>query len=381
MKGLLFTVVQRNLVLAMAKLQKFREQKSTILYMDYVYFESNGQEIYYVASDMENSATLKLPGVVEINAPFKICIEKTFLLTLTTLECNISFEVDGDICFIHSPDGKVTIPVLEAEDFPRPPENGEKLFLIPEGKLLNILKTIVPFTFHEPIDSNNALHFKFFDKALRIGAYDNFICAATELRMQPEKEHSFMISSKSASMVTGILEENSAEICTVSLSKNDIVFKTKDAVISCRQMVYDDMKEPNDYYRMSMTFVSKEADIMKIEDKAYLMQQLHKATVFNTKANQVVILNLARNKITIDVEDTLMGRRSVQECIVTFKHEGDTERALVNCNKLMTVLKAIPSEQFDLRVPLENGSGEGCIGIPLTVAIDNFIFVIATLTT
>lgn len=363
----------------MAKLQKFREQKSTIMYMDYTYFESDGSKLIFSASDMENTATLEMPGIKYLNGKWKICIENTLLLPLTALECNISFELSGDVCIMRSPDGKVTIPALEAENFPRPEDDGERLFEIEEGKLLESLRAFIHFIHPDPLNSNNSLHFKYVDGNLRVGATDKNIAAATQLRIKAHKDSNFMISGKSAGMVMGVLED-CVEKCQVSIRHHDIIFKTNRATVTCRKMAYNDMQGPNDYYRMMMPFLSTEADIMSIPDKNGFMSQLHKATVFNTKANQVVELKLARNKVTIEVDDTMMGRRSVQECAVIFKHEGDTEKALVNYKLFMTLLKAVESNEIELRVPLENGPGNGCIGIPLTMEHGGYIFMLATLT-
>lgn len=377
MNDLLFTIDQKNLVKCMEKVKKFRDNRPITPFVNYILIKSDGENIYYSASDLENTASLKFDGIYTVSGPFEICIENTFTLPLATESVNVSFiHTNENICTMLSPGGKVTVPLLPPEGFPAIPEKDEKIFDIGEGMLHEILSTIAPFAHPEAILSNNSLHFAYEEKTLRIGATDKFTSCATSVPITAKEGTNFMISQQSAILIKNILDPVSKNMCHVSAHKNDIIFKAASGAISCRRMVYGDMAKGNDYYRLSMPYISKEADLMEVTDKKYFLGQLHKATVFNTHESQLVEITLEKNKIIFEVADKMLGRRSVQELNVLFKHKGETKKIVFRPDQLQKIVQNIHNSSFVAHMPLENGPGKEEIGLPMSIEDHGYIYII-----
>lgn len=382
MNNKLFCIDQRTLLSYMNKIKSFREEKPIIPYINHIYFEglTDEQSISCRVSNQENSVFFSLKGIKKIEKPFKLCVENTFSLALSPRECDIWFNIDGEHCTISSPNGKVIVPTLDPEDFPISYFPKEQLFEIKEGTLFDILHTISPFTHPESTFSNNSLHFIYADETLRVGATDKKTSCSTAIHVPCAEKMNFMISRKSVTMLLDMLDKDSSSSCNVSRSHHDIVFTTPTGTFSCRQMAYDDMYLGNDYYRLSMPYASREGDIIRFEDKGLLTEQLHKTMIYSTRFNQSIQIKLERNLLTMEIEDPIIGRKSIQQLNVLFKHQGKATSIIINAYYFLRVIKSIKSETFEMNIPMDNGPGLDHVAEALTIQDNDFIYLIAPFT-
>jgi DNA polymerase III sliding clamp (beta) subunit (PCNA family) len=376
----LFCIDQQSLFNYMNKIKSFRELKPIFPYMNHILFESDGEKVICKVADIENSAIIPLKGIKKINKPFKLCVENTFSLALSPRESDIWFNTWEEQCIMHAPNGKVIVPTLNPEYFPTIQPEDKHLFTIKEGILFDIVHNLSRFTHPESTFSNNSLHFVYQDETLRVGATDGKVSCATALHIPCPENLNFMISNKSATMLTDMLNKYSDESCNITQNHNDITFKTVSGTFSCRQMVYDNMYLANDYYRLSMPIISKEADIIKIEDKSLLIEQLQKTMIYTNRLNKMMQIHLERNLLTMESEDQLIGRKSIQKINVLFKHEGNATTIFINALYFMKVIRSIQDDSFEIRIPMNDGPGINHVSEPLSIEHDNFIYLIAPFT-
>lgn len=373
----LCSINQKILVNTLDKVKKFFTSKTIIPYMNYILIKVIDSIAWITVTDIENTATLLLNNLKSEQKNFSLCIENSLILPLSNQDIDISIQENENFCNVNMPNGVITIPKLDPNEFPEIDKEKKILFEINESVLYEILKKIISFTDDNIMLSNNSVHFYYRDKTLRIGATNRISCCSTSITLDAEEDLNFMLSKKSCMLVKNILNQNSNENCSVYNSKNDIIFETSLTKISCRQMIYDTMSIANDYFRLSMPFISNKYDVLTISDKHLLSEQLQKATVFNVKYNSLVIIKLEKNKITFEVEDKLIGRKSIQSLDVLFEHKGDTKKVILNNNELDKIIKNIDSDKFDINIPLKHGPNLDTIGEPLSISNSGYIYLLS----
>lgn len=380
MNNELFIINQVALLEDMSKIDRFVKERSFIPYSDHVLIESNGKEITYSVLDIENIFKAPLRGVSKIHKPFKICIENSFILTLTAREVDITFILfeDKQICQLLSPNGKVEVPIISAKDFPHLQNEGEIIFSIEELKLHEALKTIIPFTFADSISSNNSVHFFYTEKTLRIGARDNYSACATSLSLECKEDINFMLSRKSCQMITSMTSNLNNSLVRIKQHKNDIIIESVNGTLACRMMIYSDMTKANDFYRLMMPFAAREGDIIEIQDKKEMLEQIHKSIVFSTN-EKIIFINLNKDKLIFEVENSLVGKKSIQELFVIFKHKGKTLQFIANSQYLTKLIRSIDSETFKINIPLSSKNENGYIDQPMCIENNGFIYIMGPL--
>jgi DNA polymerase III sliding clamp (beta) subunit (PCNA family) len=373
----LFTIDQSALFNATRVIAKTIPDKAIIPAHEYIRLYDVDGALGVYAVNTENSTTVTVPEI-EFEKPFDIAIDSSFLRPLKNREMKLTFSLEDNRCVITCINSRWEVPTIHPIDMPVIHHTWEPLIELEGEQLKNILETVAPFTLNELTASISNIHFKSEDGYLNIGATNRFSCGIYSLKMNNNREVSFMISKDTCDLITNIIDHGKVYVYTGS--DKAMQFVSSWGTVTALGMDFEN-NPVNNYYKLSQRYLKRNHDIIKILDKTYFKEQIQKASVFSPINKKMLVVDILDEKLHIQVEDFMLKRKSEQEIDVVLEKRGTATKFIVSSEHLMRVITHTPSLGFDIEIPLENGENMECIKEPLVIQDQGFIFLIMPLST
>ncbi len=275
--------------------------KNTLPILDNFLFKLDGKNLEITASDLETTLITNIhlenseeTGSVAIPARILTDTLKEFPEQPLTFDINL----DNYTVVINSENGQFTIVGQDAADFPQLPEiKTDKTSIVISAEILQkaIAKTIFASSEDELRPVMNGIFFEI--------NKDNVTCVASDAQklvkyqrndIQSEKESSFILPKKPATLLRGILpkEENNV---TIEFDEKNAVF-----TLSCYKMV---CRLTEGQYPSYNSVIPTDNPNKLLIDRLALHNALKRVSVYSNQASNLVKLQINDNQLTVSAQD------------------------------------------------------------------------------
>jgi DNA polymerase III subunit beta len=297
-----FVVSSTELLSHLSVVSRVISSKNTLPILDNFLFNLNGNDLEITASDLETTLTtsIKLENVTNdglVAIPYRILVD-----TLKEFpEQPLTFDVNLDSLAIKviSDTGEFNIVGQPAEDFPSKAivDEGTKVSLkLPASALLaGITKTIFATADDEMRPVMNGILLELSEEALTFVASDaHKLVRYKRLDVKADKEKSFILPKKPASLLKNILVKGNAEVIMEFDSKN-AQFTLEQYTLVCRLVEgvypnYNSVIPVNNPNKMTI-------------DRLDFYNSLRRVAPFTNQASNLVKLSLKGNQLVVSAQD------------------------------------------------------------------------------
>jgi DNA polymerase III sliding clamp (beta) subunit (PCNA family) len=370
----LFSVNQDKLLGSLSLIKRTIQDKPIIPAYGFVRIQSTDPEsIEITATSPENTTTVTLSGV-DVKDDFIIIIDASFVRPLIKRDVLTTFSTDGTICIIECTGSRWEVPTLDPVDYPMVDKEWKPLTQLNIIELQSSLRKSVMFT-GEPQFAIGNIHIVSTKDYLSVGATNNNVCHVYQFDKPLEKEFKMLLSRESCSLIKDICDTEE-ELINVFFHKENYKFVTEDIAIESVSPAFE-AQNINDYTALVSKFTEMDHDTIEIIDKDYFKEQINKATAFSAINSSVIIIEIQKNKLHFEVEDSAYGRKSVQEIECNIEQEGDASLMALNYSYLLKAINCIEKESMTIEIPTSNGEGYKCITQPIVIRDNNSTFLLS----
>ncbi len=296
-----FVVSSTVLLNHLQSINRVINPKNTLPILDNFLFNLDGKKLEITASDLETTLITDIhlenseeSGSVAIPARILTDTLKEFPEQPLTFDINL----ESYTVVINSENGQFTIVGQDAADFPQLPEiNTDKTSIAIQGEILQkaITKTIFASSEDELRPVMNGIFFEI--------NKDNVICVASDAQklvkyqrndIQSEKESSFILPKKPATLLRGILPKEEKKV-TIEFDEKNAVFTLSGYKMVCRLT--------EGQYPSYNSVIPTDNPNKLLIDRLALHNALKRVSVYSNQASNLVKLQISDNQITVSAQD------------------------------------------------------------------------------
>jgi DNA polymerase-3 subunit beta len=296
-----FVVSSTVLLNHLQSINRVINPKNTLPILDNFLFNLDGKKLEITASDLETTLITDIhlenseeSGSVAIPARILTDTLKEFPEQPLTFDINL----ESYTVVINSENGQFTIVGQDAADFPQLPEiNTDKTSIAIQGEILQkaIAKTIFASSEDELRPVMNGIFFEI--------NKDNVICVASDAQklvkyqrndIQSEKESSFILPKKPATLLRGILPKEENKV-TIEFDEKNAVFTLSGYKMVCRLT--------EGQYPSYNSVIPTDNPNKLLIDRLALHNALKRVSVYSNQASNLVKLQINDNQITVSAQD------------------------------------------------------------------------------
>jgi DNA polymerase-3 subunit beta len=257
-------------------------------------------------------AITKRTSILEQDEDFTLCVEPKVLLTMLRSikdnEVELSFERNK--CEVIHSKGVLSLPYMDAEDFPTPIfDNEQSNFCVSSELLFNWLKEAKIF-----VSTNNlypqmmGVYLYFFENEFGVASTDmNVLYNNTiEYDYNDEKKDA-IISTKAVDALLPMI--NGSEKVTIMIGSRNVAFRIDDAMLVATktEKPFPNFKE----------IIPKENEIEIEVSKDDFLESVKRAMITANEKTCLLKLNIGGMSIKINSEDVMNEKKSHEECFAT----------------------------------------------------------------
>jgi len=297
-----FVVSSSALLNSLLSVNKVISSKNTLPILDNFLFAVTENQLVITASDLETTLITKME-LENVDGEGKIAIEAKRLTDILREfpEQPLSFEIDIETLAvdIFSENGKFSVVGQNGEDFPEQPEIDEasvvSVTMGSDSLSLGIVKTIFATADDELRPVMNGIFMKFdTDHTVFVASDAHKLVRYKRFDIKSEKESSFILPKKPASLLKNVLQKENGEILLQFDNKN-AVFQFSSYKLICR------LTEGT--YPNYESVIPQNNPNKLIIHRTDLFNTMKRVAVFSNQASNLVKLDLTGNQVTVSAQD------------------------------------------------------------------------------
>lgn len=327
------------------------------------------------AANSENYSSVVIENVL-FEDSFDVAVEYSFLKPLKARELDLTFSIDGNRCVVTCLNSRWEVPMIDPGDMPRQEFEWDPLLEVPAAKLKDVLESVSPFVLNEYNSNINNVHFKNTEEYLCVGASNHFSCALYTFDQKINRDVSFMISKDTADLVADIADTG---MVYIYINEKALKFQTTLGNVTAVGSAWESNRV-NNYQRLAENYIKRNHDTIQVIDKSYFKEQIRKAAAFSPADKRMLMVDILDDKLHMQVEDYMGGRKSEQDIDVILDQKGTATKFIVAYDQLLRIVNTSPSLGISMEIPSSDGDGRECIDQPLVVQDEGFIFLLMPLT-
>jgi DNA polymerase-3 subunit beta len=297
-----FVVSSTELLSHLTVVSRVISSKNTLPILDNFLFNLDGNELEITASDLETTLTtkIKLENVTDtgqVAIPYRILVDtlKEFPEQPLTFDIN----ADNHAIKVSTDTGEFNIVGQPAEDFPMKAEvksESKVSIQIPASSLLmGISKTIFATADDEMRPVMNGILFELSNDGLTFVASDaHKLVRYKRLDVISQKQASFILPKKPASLLKNVLVKESAEVL-VEFDEKNAHFTLENYSLVCRLV-------EGVYPNYNSVIPTSNPNSMTI-DRLDFYNSLRRVAPFTNQASNLVKLSLKGNQLVVSAQD------------------------------------------------------------------------------
>ena len=352
-----FTIPSKVLLSHLSAVSKVVSQKSSIAILDNFLFTLKDNMLIVKGTDTENTITARI-DLLESEGEGSVAVNVKRMLDLLK-ELNdeaLQFEIDDNTFEIHLQyhNGDYNFVGVNGADYPKKEvveDDALEMVVSAEEITKGIEKTIfaVGTDPMRPIMMGVLWDIKP-DSIVFVGSDIHKLVRYINNRIAPGIEGSFVLPSKPANILSGILSKEGGDVKIVMNSKT-VLFETAGYTIECS---YINGKYPN--YNAA---IPQNNPYEIIVDRTVLLNAIRRVAVFATEVG-LVQFEISEGKIFVKSQD-LEYSTSAKECI-DCDYSGDPLSLGFNKDKIIEVLSNVKGDNVILRM---SGAGRAGLFLPM----------------
>ncbi len=354
-----FVISSTDLLGHLQAVSRVISSKNTLPILDNFLFKLQDNELVITASDLESTLTTRMQ-LDNISGEGLLAIPAR-LLTDTLREFPeqpLSFDISTEnySVEISTENGKFSIVGQNGEDFPQYPllkdDIKNSVRMSAEVLLHGISKTIFATADDELRPVMNGIFLDFLSDNMTFVASDaHKLVRYKRFDVRTEKESSFILPKKPASLLRNILSRESNDVVVEFDDKNVVITLTDYRLVSR-------LVEGN-YPNYSSVIPSDNPNKLII-DRLDIINSLRRVSVFSSQASNLVKLDLSQNRINVSAQDIDFSISAYED--LQCQYEGDEMAIGFKSTFLIEILNNLASA--DIVIELSDPSRAGLL-LPL----------------
>jgi len=360
-----FIVSSVDLLSHLQVVSKVISNKNTLPILDHFLFNLSDEVLTITASDLETTMISKLePENVDGNGLVAIEAKRLMDILKEFPEQPLTFNIDEESLQVDivSENGKYSVVAMEGEEFPKVPELNEdqKSNFTLEADILNrgINKTLFATADDDLRPVMNGVFFKISAEDLTFVASDSHkLVRYRRTDVSSEKEASFILPKKPATMLKGILAKE-IEPITIEFDEKNAVFNLSGHKLICR---LTEGQFPN----YQSVIPQDNPNKLSVSRQDFL-NSLKRVSVFSNQASNLIKMSLTDNVLTVSAQDIDFSISAYEK--VNCRYEGDEMDIGFKSSFLAEILTNMSGQE--VVVEMSDPSRAGII-LPLDKLNDN----------
>jgi len=297
-----FVISSSALLSSLLSVNKVISSKNTLPILDNFLFVITENELVITASDLETTLITRME-LENVEGEGNIAIEAKRLTDILKEfpEQPLTFEIDLETMAVDilSENGKFSVVGQDAEDFPQQPalneEDSVSVLMDINSFNAGIIKTIFATADDELRPVMNGIFVKFAkDHTVFVSSDAHKLVRYKRLDIISDKEDSFILPKKPASLLKNILQKEHGELNLTFDSKN-ATFEFGTYKLVCRLT-------EGDYPNYESVIPTSNPNKLTIE-RSDFYTTIKRVQVFSNQASNLVKFNLTSNQINISAQD------------------------------------------------------------------------------
>ena len=297
----------KELTNAFAHVGAVVNQKSALSILNNVVFDYKDGKVALIGSDNETWLFLMCKPIESAdNQDFRFCVNASDILgalkNIGDTRIDVVVDNEKNIVTCNYGNGKFTLPIMDAEEFPMPQKNEEynNKFKLDAQCLLKDVESVRFASADDPLRLvMNSVHFDFGDNnALTTVSTDGRLLAKrNDKGVSAEKTlvgENFTMPKKPAALVASLVKETSDNI-EIAFNENTCVVSNADFRLVTR---LHEQRFPN--YN---SVIPQDHKMQVCVDNAQLQQALRRVMPLGNAMSGLVIMEFEKGKVTIKAED------------------------------------------------------------------------------
>ncbi len=341
-----FIVSSVDLLSRLQVVRRVISNKNTLPILDHFLFNIADQLLTITASDLETTMISKIePDNVEGDGTIAIEAKRLMDILKEFPEQPLTFNIDPESLQIDilSENGKFSVVGMDGEEFPKVPELEEEKssFTLDAGILTQgINKTIFATADDDLRPVMNGIFFKITENELTFVASDSHkLVRYRRTDVSADKEASFILPKKPATMLKGILPKEVDEI-TIEFDAKNAIFNLSGNTLICR---LTEGQFPN--YE---SVIPQENPNKLSISRADFLNSLKRVAVFSNQASNLIKLSIADTIMTVSAQDIDFSISAYEK--VNCRYEGDALDIGFKSSFLAEILSNMSAEEVVLEM-------------------------------
>ncbi len=341
-------VSSTELLAHLQSISKVVSNKSSLPILDSFLFELEGGILTITGSDLESTLNTKMEvekfegeGKFALDAKRMLDILKEFPDQPLTLD----IDTDTRAVTILSERGKYNIVGANSEDFPESPEinedNGSSFEIQPEILETGLNKTLFAVGNDEIRPVMSGVFFQLNDQGITLVASDSHkMVTYKRSDIKTEKESSFILPKRPASLLKGLLTSNSEDKVIVKFDQRNATFSFGGFKMICR---LTEGKYPN-----FESVIPKDNQNKLIINRLDFFNTLKRVSVFSSQSNNLIKLGMEEDKLEVSAQDIDLSASGEEN--LSCQYQGDKMDIGFKAQFLQELVQHIDSEEVILEL-------------------------------
>lgn len=344
-----FTLNNKNLNEVLTTISKVLSSKNVMPILDNFIFSVDSDLLTVTAADTENwmNATI---GLIEADGTGTFAVNAKDMLeavkNLPEIPLTFVTEEKNKAVRIQYGNGVFSLPILEADDFPKVPEIMEEKTItieIPEALLQeNIARTVFATAQDELRPVMNGVYFDMTGEELTIVASDGHQLVRnrlTAIRPTETNKGSFILPKKPAAILKNILKKGD-DMVTVRADEQRVEVVTEAFTLNSRLI---EGRYPN--YN---SVIPKNNTSIVTVDRVTLIAVLKRITPFANDSSNLVKVHVEEGAMQLEAEDFVFEKTAMEQ--LTCEYGGNAITIGLKGSTLLAILENIKSTEIEIQL-------------------------------
>lgn len=370
-----FNIPSKQLLTRLNAVSKVISNKNAYAILDNFLFELEAERLTITGSDMETRMTtsLDVPGA-EGNGKFAIDVKRMLNLLKELPDTAMTFDVNEDTMEVNITylNGKFNAMAFNGDEYPLKSQSGSDTFsfkLTEKDIYDGIQHTIFAVGTDDMHPQFMGIYWDIFPDGITFVASDSHkLVRYRKTEVAPNTERNFILPSKPASILSGILDKNSKDEVNVTIDETSATFEAKDYMLTCRFIngrypKYNAVIPENNPYSINV-------------DRMTLLNALRRVSVF-AAVGGLIKFDLTADAIMLtsqdldhstSAEETIQCEYDGEPMVMGFKNV-DIIEVLNNLNSETVTIKLLDPARAGIFLPSEQEQGEDLLILQMPMMI------------
>ncbi|MBD5207310.1 MAG: DNA polymerase III subunit beta [Bacteroidales bacterium] len=325
---------------------KVIKAKNALSVLDNFLLQVEGDRLSITGSDQENTLTAYME-ITDSDSDGQIAVPAKRLLEVIKELGNQPLEIDVNdsnkeinISFLN---GHFTFMGVDAADYPlaRKPEADAKTLILPASVVQSGIDNTLFAVSNDPVKAymNGVCWDITQEKITFVGTDGHKLARYINTVYPPQIESLFILPSKSAALISGLIGKEEGDI-KITFDTKGAIFEIGDNILNC---LFIQAKYPN-YNRV----IPENTPFGMTIDRQTMLAALRRMAIFASMESSLVVLKIDSNGIKIDARD-LMSSNSAEE-FVACDYDGNPMTIGFNGEYMIDVLNTMKDDTVEIRL-------------------------------